>query len=118
MPTINNTIHKAGGLAQDDFNVTVTLSWDTSLSPVARSTTGDVMFVGSLLASTDANGYWSAVVQSNDDIEPAGSVYKVTEAERGSSTVVSTYYISVPSVESEYWVGDIIAATPAWEEEE
>ena len=54
-----------------------------------------------------------AVVE-NDLIQPAGSVYKVVET--FTDATKQTYYISVASSATPtYWVGDILAAKPAWE---
>lgn len=119
MATIFNTIEKpAGGAAQDDFDVTVTLSWDPEEGAIARDAEEQVTLKGVYKTQTDDEGYWSVSVVPNFDILPEGSVYKITETERGSTDVVNLYYISIdaPSSPMVYWVGDILVSTPAWEE--
>lgn len=115
--TIHNTIAKAaGGDAQDDFDISVDLSWDTTLATVAIDTEESVMLKGVYSTETDADGYWEVAVVDNSVIEPAGSVYKITETERNSSTVINEYYVEVTtSATPSVWVGDILVATPDWE---
>jgi hypothetical protein len=116
--TIFNTIKKpAGGSYQDDFDVAVTLSWDTDVSAVALHTEGEAMLKGTYQTETDSTGKWEVEVIENDLVSPADSVYKITETERNTSNVVNEYYISVPqdATPGDRWVGDLIVATPAWE---
>jgi hypothetical protein len=115
--TIYNTIRKAaGGTAQDDFNVRVDLSWDTTLSPVAINEDDGVMFKG--VYQTDADGRWEVAVVENDVITPAGSVYKITETERSTAALVNEYYVSAYVILTpvDMWVGELLVDKPSWEE--
>lgn len=119
MVTIFNTIKKpAGGSYQDDFDIAITLSWDTDVSPVALYADNEAMLKGTYRTSTDTDGSWSINVVENDLITPVDSVYKITEIERNTSNVLNEYYISVPqdATPGDRWVGDLIVATPAWED--
>ena len=116
--TIFNVIKKAaGGSVQDDFDVQVQLVWDTDLSPVAVHSEDPAMLAGIYKTQTDESGRWDVEVVENDVIEPAGSLYKITETERGNTTLYNEYYVSVESAAtpSDTWVGDIIVEQPAWE---
>ena len=115
---IFNTIKKAaGGSTQDDFDITVELSWDTDVQSVAIDETEDVMFRGAYQTQTDDNGYWEVEVVENDNISPVDSVYKITEVERTNSLNINEYYVSVPisATPVELWVGDILVSKPVWE---
>lgn len=119
MVTIFNTIKKpAGGTVQDDFDVSITLSWNTDESSVALHVDGEAMLNGTYRTETNSDGMWSVQVVENDLITPADSVYKITEVERNTSNVVNEYYVSVPedATPGDRWVGDLIVATPAWED--
>lgn len=115
MATISNTIKKANGAPQANVLVSVTLSWDTDESPVARDADNDFVIQGKYETVTDLDGYWEVEVTANDVIEPADSVYKIVETLKSGER--TTYFVSVPdSATPEFWVGDILASTPAWEE--
>lgn len=113
MAEVFNVIKKADGLAQDDFNVVVELSWDRSDSPVAYEVNESVMISGAAMASTDPDGRWSVNLTPNTNITPSGTLYRVTETQ-ADGALSETYYIDVPDTAS-VWVGEIIAATPSWE---
>ena len=117
MATIHNTLKKPNGDPIRGADVTVELSWDISTSPFAmhESATPSYIVDGVAYTETDVDGYWEMEVISNEDIFPANSVYRITE--EVSSTDTNSYYVSVP-VEGAtpiYWVGNNLAATPAWE---
>ena len=113
MAEVFNVIQKADGLAQDDFNIVVELSWDKALSPVAYEAGNSVMISGAAMASTDPDGRWSVNLTPNSDITPTGSFYKVTETQ-SDGAISEVYYIEVPDTAS-VWVGEIIVSTPSWE---
>lgn len=116
---IYNTIKKpAGGSVQDDFDVVISLSWNPDLASVAINADDDSMLSGPYRTQTNADGYWSVEVVENDAITPVDSVYKITETERGSSSVMNEYYISVAieATPGDRWVGDMIVPAPAWED--
>lgn len=113
-----NTIKKAaGGSVQDDFDVEVTLSWDTDESSVALHVDGEAMLKGTYRTQTDNDGMWSVELIENEAITPADSVYKITETERNTANIVNEYYISVSedATPGDRWVGDLIVPKPAWE---
>jgi hypothetical protein len=112
--TLYNTITKPSGLAQDDFEISIDLRWDKSVSPVAYLVDSEAMLKGAHTASTNVNGRWQAELVDNDSITPAGSVYKITEVEIGGA-LVNEYFVSIPgSASGEVWVGSLIVGTPAW----
>ena len=114
MSQVFNNINKVAGEPQLSAQVTIYLSWDTSLSPVAKVNTTDSMIQGPFGASTDESGHWSAMLVPNIDISPIGSVYKIVESV-SSNLTDTVYYISVPDGATPvYWVGDIIVSTPDW----
>jgi len=116
MATIENKINRSGTSSPQSFaQVSVTLSWDTDSSPIARVPSTDTVISGARTTAANADGEWSLDdVVENDLIQPAGSVYKVVET--FTDATKQTYYISVPSSATpSYWVGDILAAKPAWE---
>lgn len=107
MTTIYNTAVNAAGVPLRDIPVTISLSIADGLTPSIPST--DRIIHTSHTVYTDNMGYWSAGLTSNTDIEPAGTFYKIVESSE-------TYYVDVPSgATPTFWVGDILAATPAWE---
>ena len=111
--TIYNNIDKVAGDPQMSVTVTLELLWDQSVAPVAKVDDADTMIAGSYTFNGDEDGYWEREVVANEDISPADTVYKVTEA--FSDGTNSTYYVSVvTSATPIQWVGDIIAATPDW----
>lgn len=115
MATISNTIKKANGAPQANVLVSVTLSWDTDESPVARDADNDFVIQGKYETVTDLDGYWEVEVTSNEVIEPADSVYKITETLKSGER--TTYFVSVPDgATPNYWVGDIMVSAPAWED--
>jgi hypothetical protein len=113
MAEVFNNIKKADGLAQDDFNITVELSWDKSQSPVAYEGNNSVMISGAAMASTDSDGRWSVNLTPNSEITPLGTFYKVTETQ-SDGALSEVYYIEVPDTAS-VWVGEIIVSKPSWE---
>ena len=112
--TIYNNIDRASGGPQFAVAVSIQLLWDSVLGPVAKVNDSDTMIQGSYSTSSDENGYWETDVIDNDSITPSDSVYKIVETTK--SSVVSTYYISVPDAATPgpFWVGDLIVATPDW----
>jgi hypothetical protein len=118
MAIIKNTIRNAGGGAQDDVRVTVQLSWDSEVSPLPRVPTEDFSVAGPIHVRAGSTGYWQADVVPNILIQPAGTVYKVTETEisvTDGTSVLAEYYVSVPDV-AEVWVGDALVSQPSWED--
>jgi len=116
MATIQNKINRSGSLSPQSFaKVSVVLSWDTSVSSIATVPSADTVISGARTTSANADGEWSlADIVENDLIQPVDSVYKVVETFTDASK--QTYYISVESSSTPtYWVGDILAAKPAWE---
>ena len=113
MATIFNNIERVAGAAESAL-VTITLMWDTTVSPVAKVEDEDAMIQGSYGTSTDLDGNWSVALTANDDITPVDSVYKITERiTQGNAT--TTYYVSVPNnATPTFWVGDILVDEPAW----
>jgi len=114
MAQVFNNINKVAGEPQLSAQVTIYLSWDITLSPVAKVNSTDSMIQGPFGVSTDEEGHWSAMLVPNVDVFPAGSVYRVVESI--SSNVNDTvYYISVPDGATPVsWVGDIIVSEPSW----
>lgn len=112
MATIFNTIEKVAGQPQPNIVVTVTLLWDTSVSPVAMNSSEETMIQGPYVTRTDEVGHWEIAVDSNDLITPVDSVYKVSEA---VSDGPYEYYITVPDgATPTFWVGDVMTTTPGW----
>ena len=107
MATIHNTVVNAGGVPLRNIEVVVSLSADSGV--VATVPDQDRLIRTSHTVTTDHLGYWEATVFANDEIDPVGTFYKVVEADQ-------TYFVDVVSgATPEFWVGDILAATPAWE---
>ena len=116
MATIQNKINRSGTSSPQSFaQVSVTLSWDTDISPIATVPSSDTVISGARTTSANADGEWFLDdVVENDLVQPVNSVYKVVE--NFTDATKQTYYISVTSSATpNYWVGDILAAKPAWE---
>ncbi len=113
MATIYNTIEKTAGVPRAGVSVNIQLTWDTDVSPVAFDE-DQTMINGSYNVATNNDGMWEvAEIVENENITPAGSLYKVVEDYGSTST---TYYISIPvGASPSYWVGDLLASTPDWE---
>lgn len=111
--TIYNTIQRPDGNPGRNVDVTVTLVWDTSAATVARNEDEDVVVRGTYTTTTDDDGYWEVALFPNSVIDPADSVYKITETLSGTTT---TYYVSVEDAATPtVWIGDLLVGTPSWE---
>lgn len=113
MISVTNTVVKPNGEPREGASVVIVLSWDTDSADVPSSGSSDVTILGELRTSTDNDGVWTAELFPNSSIEPADSVYKVTELEGDDS---HTFYITVPGVGTDLWVGDLLADKPVWED--
>ena len=114
MATVFNNIDRVAGDPLASVVVNISLIWDTSLGVVAKIEDEDTMVRGSYGTETDLDGNWEIDLVPNDEITPAGSVYKVTERITSTNDTV-VYYISVPpSATPTSWVGDVLVATPEW----
>lgn len=111
---IHNTIERPDGVPQAG-TVLITISWDSSVSPLAVDPIDDVTIEGPGREITDNYGYWETTVVPNEIIEPEDSVYKVVETVGDS---IKTYFISVPNGDEndDFWIGDILTTKPTWEE--
>lgn len=77
--------------------------------------TDNVTVLGTTLVTVDSTGTWTADLVANDDpnLDPTGTVYRVTETVPTHHNPV-VYYIDVTlSPGGPYWVGDILATAPA-----
>lgn len=115
MATIYSTIKKANGDPAIGVTVTVSLSVDPDGSVPVRDDTDDFAVLGSSSTTTDDDGYWSMdEITPNDQITPAGTLYKIVELDTLGNT--RTYYVDIPdNATPSFFVGDILAATPSWE---
>lgn len=116
MATTNvyNYIDRVAGDPLVSVVVNITLSWDTSESPVARDIDDETMVRGTYGAESDDDGYWEVALVPNDEISPSGSLYKVVERITATEEV-ATYYIEVPGAATpEVWVGSILEDEPDW----
>lgn len=113
MAQIHSTIHGADGEPKANATVTIELSWDQDVSPIALDTDNDVAITGPDIEVTDEDGFWEAELVPNEVITPLHSVYKITEAVDGEDRV---YYVDVPDGATPvYFIGDILVPAPAWE---
>lgn len=114
MATIFNTIKKPANGIYSNVEVTVSLTWDTSISSIVSFPDEDSVFYGSYIVSSDDDGYWELdSIIENELLEPAGTLYKIMES---TSAGNFTYYVDVPTgATSVFWVGDILASKPSWE---
>lgn len=112
--TVYNHIDRVAGDPLASVVVSITLVWDTDLSPVALDSDDETMVRGTYGAETDTDGYWEVTLVPNDEILPAGSLYKVVE--RISSTEeTATYYIEVPGAATPMaWVASLLQPEPSW----
>lgn len=106
MAVISNTIQNPGQIKRFDVPVTVELLWDVSTGLLATVPDSDTTISHTHVVSTDDQGYWSLDVIPNSDIDPTGSVYKITEGE-------TEYYIQLDA-DADTWVGDVLVAKPEW----
>lgn len=117
MATIFNNVDRVAGDPLSSVLVTIVLLWDTSESPMAKIEDEDTIVRGTYGTSTDLDGHWEVDLVSNDEITPAGSLYKITERLSISNDYV-TYYVSVPNAATPTsWIGDIVLDTddlPDW----
>lgn len=115
MATIYSTIKKANGDPAVGVTVTVSLTADPTGSVPVRDDADDFSVFGSSSTETNDSGYWEMDnITPNDQITPAGTLYKVVETDAAANTV--TYYVEVPdNATPTFFVGDILAATPSWE---
>ena len=117
MAVIFNNIDRVAGDPLASVNVTIELIWDNSNNPVARVLDEDTVVRGLYGTTTDGDGHWEVDLVPNDEITPAGSLYKITERLSISNDSV-TYYVSVPNAATPTsWIGDIVLDTddlPGW----
>ena len=110
--TIQNTVLDPGGDPIVGIPVKIELLTDTTApgaSGYINASEASVSWQAS--TTTDANGAWSQVVPAgNDDIVPAGSVYRVTEIVDRAQ--VTTHLVDVPTAAGTYWVGSYLATAP------
>lgn len=114
MATIFNTIKKVNGDPAIGVIVTVALVSDPDESIPVRDDDDDFSVLGSSSTETDTDGYWEMDdLTPNDEITPAGTLYKVTERDVYSNEI--TYYVDVPDTATPTsFVGDILATEPSW----
>lgn len=110
MATIYNTVETPGGAPLRHSDISVQLSSDPDAG-VPRVPDDEVVVRRTHTATTDDEGYWEMdSVIPNSEIEPSGTVYKITEADY-------VYYVSVPDAATPvFWIGDILVDTPEWED--
>jgi len=117
MAVIFNNIDRVAGDPLASVNVTIELIWDNSNNPVARVLDEDTVVRCLYGTTTDGDGHWEVDLVPNDEITPAGSLYKITERLSISNDSV-TYYVSVPNAATPTsWIGDIVLDTddlPDW----
>lgn len=115
MATIFNTVKKVNGEPAVGVVATVSLSADPDGSVPVRDDDDNFSVFGSSSTETNSSGYWEMDdITPNDEITPAGSVYKVVERDSASNTV--TYFVEVPVAATPVsFVGDILAPEPSWE---
>lgn len=114
MATIYNTVKKVNGDPAVGVVVTVSLTSDPNGSIPVRDDVDDFSVLGSSSTETNSSGYWEMdEITPNDEITPAGSLYKVVERSDYGDSV--TYYVDIVSAATPvYFVGDILASEPSW----
>ena len=93
MPTVTNTIKLPDGSSPTHAAVVIELVASTTGRAPGWVTANDNTIL-SVARPAVTNGAWSAVLVANDDIDPAGTVYKVTET---ADKVRYVHHIEVPS---------------------
>jgi len=110
---VRNIVKQATGVVVTSGTATIELYGISGNLPgfvdLAPDYTSDYTIHTSGTANISGSGLWTATLQGNADISPAGTLYKVTEA---VGTVSRVYYIDVPNDGGTYWVGNILDTSP------
>jgi len=93
MATVTNTVKLPDGSTPDRVDVVIELVASTTNRAAGWITASDVT-LEAVVRPTVTNGAWTASLTPNDQIDPAGSVYKVTEY---VDKTRYTHYIEVPA---------------------
>jgi hypothetical protein len=127
MPNVRNIIKSAIGVPVPNVLVTIELgtvndagafTQNLGFIDIDPNSTSDYSVDYTIdtagFTSTNASGVWEVTLYPNEDIlNPAGSIYRITETYQGTSRI---YYINVPSDDpspnTAYWVGQILDNTP------
>lgn len=116
MTTVFNNIVTPDGEPVSGAKVEVALLWNKNVQMVAKHDAESVMLMGRYATVANSQGHWEVDLVPNDEISPAGSVYKVTERTPPGKTP-TVYYIEVPSegatLES-LWLGDLLVSKPSY----
>lgn len=115
MTTVFNVIQSPDGEAIS-ANVEVKLVWDKQTQRVATDDVNSVMLMGRYATVADITGRWEVDLVPNDEISPAGSVYKITERVPPGKTPI-IYYIEVPveaATPVDQWLGDLLVDAPSY----
>lgn len=107
MATVTNTVKLPDGSTPNRVDVTIELVASTTSRFAAGWVDATDVTVLSTARPTVTAGAWSASLTPNDDIDPTGTVYRVTEVADRRQYV---HYISVPSAGGT--VHDLLVAAP------
>lgn len=110
MPVVTNTIKRPDGTAYTAGRVVIELA-GTNGRPLSGGyvTAGNYTIESAYTIETLTAGVWSQSLVANSLINPAGTVWRVTEQVDGRSHV---YYVTVPDGAGPYFVEDILDDVP------
>lgn len=113
MTTVFNTIVMPDSEKISGVLVEVDLIWNRRVQRVPTDDNSQSMVLGRYVTYTDDQGYWEVDLVPNSDIAPSDSVYRVTERIPPGKRPF-TYYIDVPSEDTQQWIGDLLTSEPSY----
>lgn len=108
MPVVTNTVTDPAGTPVRAVVTIRLIAGDTGYEP---GYTDDGVVNGTTQFTADANGAWSATLESNASITPADTYYEVIERVPGRQSAYQ-HYISVPDGAGPYELAAILVAEP------
>lgn len=110
MATVSNTARHADGDPAAHAAVVIRLAGEAGRRITGYLADDAGTVIAPALLTADADGAWSAELIANELIEPAGTVYAVTERAQGEDP--AEHYIDVPAGDGTYNLEELLSGPP------